>query len=381
MSERSESFARLALSAQAARRWAQVHKWTSVVCTAFLLMTCLTGLPLVFRDEIQHALGEDVEAPAMPASTPRAPLDRVVEAAQTRRPNEFVRYVFWDQDDPDVIYVTMVADKNVPRDKDHLVAVDARSAVVLAEPNRREGIVHFFAKLHEEMFAGLPGKLFIGFMGLVFVASIVSGVVLYGPFTQRLDFGTVRKGKTPRIRWLDLHNLLGIVTVAWALVVGITGAINACADLALSHWRSDQLASMVASHKGLPEPVALASLDGALQTAHVAAPGMKPGFVSYPGSPFSSSHHYAAFMRGSTPVTARLIKPVLIDAETDRLTDTRDMPWYITSVLVSQPLHFGDYGGLPLKIIWALLDLVTIAVLVSGLYLWLAPRSEKSAAS
>jgi len=34
-------------------------------------------------------------------------------------------------------------------------------------------------------------------------------------------------------------------------------------------------------------------------------------------------------------------------------------------------LHFGDYGGLPLKIIWALLDLVTITVLGSGLYLWL----------
>jgi uncharacterized iron-regulated membrane protein len=35
-------------------------------------------------------------------------------------------------------------------------------------------------------------------------------------------------------------------------------------------------------------------------------------------------------------------------------------------------LHFGDYGGMPLKIIWALLDLVTLMVLGSGLYLWTA---------
>ena len=34
-----------------------------------------------------------------------------------------------------------------------------------------------------------------------------------------------------------------------------------------------------------------------------------------------------------------------------------------------QPLHFADYGGLPLKILWAILDLITIFVLVSGLYL------------
>jgi uncharacterized iron-regulated membrane protein len=46
------------------------------------------------------------------------------------------------------------------------------------------------------------------------------------------------------------------------------------------------------------------------------------------------------------------------------------MPWYAKILLLSQPLHFGDYGGLPLKIIWAILDLMTIVVLGSGLYLW-----------
>ncbi len=46
---------------------------------------------------------------------------------------------------------------------------------------------------------------------------------------------------------------------------------------------------------------------------------------------------------------------------------------------VSRPLHFGDYGGLPLKIIWALLDLITIIVLVSGIYLWAAKRKSSSA--
>ncbi|MHC2630366.1 putative iron-regulated membrane protein [Bradyrhizobium liaoningense] len=38
---------------------------------------------------------------------------------------------------------------------------------------------------------------------------------------------------------------------------------------------------------------------------------------------------------------------------------------------MSRPLHFGDYGGLPLKIIWALLDFAAIVVLASGVYLWL----------
>ena len=35
-----------------------------------------------------------------------------------------------------------------------------------------------------------------------------------------------------------------------------------------------------------------------------------------------------------------------------------------------QPLHYGDTAGLPLKLIWAALDLVMIVILGSGLYLW-----------
>ena len=38
------------------RLWSAIHKWTSLICTAFIMMLCLTGLPLIFHDEIDHAL-------------------------------------------------------------------------------------------------------------------------------------------------------------------------------------------------------------------------------------------------------------------------------------------------------------------------------------
>ena len=96
--------------------------------------------------------------------------------------------------------------------------------------------------------------------------------------------------------------------------------------------------------------------------------------MAFPGNQFSSPHHYTVFMKGNTPVTSRLLKPALVDAETGQLTDAREMPWYVKTLLLSQPLHFGDYGGMPLKIIWTVLDLITIVVLVSGLYLWWGRR-------
>jgi uncharacterized iron-regulated membrane protein len=76
-------------------------------------------------------------------------------------------------------------------------------------------------------------------------------------------------------------------------------------------------------------------------------------------------------MRGSTPFTSRLLTPVLIDADTSNVVDQRELPWYATLLLLSQPLHFGDYGGMPLKVLWALLDVLAIVVLGSGVYLWL----------
>ena len=101
--------------------------------------------------------------------------------------------------------------------------------------------------------------------------------------------------------------------------------------------------------------------------------------MTYPRTAFTSKHHYAVFMKGNTPLTKRLIKSALIDAKNGSLTDMRDMPWYVNTLFISQPLHFGDYGGLPLKIIWALFDIATIVALGSGLYLWFARNKATKA--
>ncbi|MBN9013344.1 MAG: PepSY domain-containing protein, partial [Rhizobiales bacterium] len=163
------------------------------------------------------------------------------------------------------------------------------------------------------------------------------------------------------------------------LVVGFTGVINTWADLVLKAWQYGQLAEMTAQYKGREIPAKLTSVQDAVDVARKTIPHMLPSFVAYPGSIFSSKSHYAVFMRGDTPVTSRLLKPALIDAETGKLTDSRDMPWYVSALFLSQPLHFGDYGGMPLKIIWAILDIITIVILWTGLYLWL--RRRKPAAS
>ncbi|MDP3413328.1 MAG: PepSY-associated TM helix domain-containing protein, partial [Polaromonas sp.] len=262
------------------------------------------------------------------------------------------------------------------------VAVDARTAAVLAQPKFDEGFMYVMFKLHVDLFAGLPGKLFLGFMGLLMLVAIVSGVVLYAPFMRKLDFGTVRRARQPRLKWLDLHNLLGIVTLVWAFTVGATGMINTWADLIIKYWQHDQLSTLLAPYQGQPPvpPAERGSLQAALDAALAAAPGNKLSFIAFPGTAFSSPHHNTVFLRGNTALTSRLLTPVLVDARNGAVTAKPDLPWYLTALLVSQPLHFGDYGGLPMQILWALLDIATIIVLGSGLYLWVKRGQPQSLA-
>ncbi|MES2688318.1 MAG: PepSY-associated TM helix domain-containing protein [Pseudomonadota bacterium] len=369
------------MSASSIRRWSWIHKWSSLVCTVFMLLLCITGLPLIFHHEIGHLLGTEVEAPAMPADTPRASLDRVIATAKAIHPERVVQFVSQPEDDNGLWFVTLTPTP-APTDDFKSVAVDARTAVVLAQPKFDEGFMYVMFKLHVDLFAGLPGKLFLGFMGLLMLVAIVSGVVLYAPFMRKLDFGTVRRQRQPRLKWLDLHNLLGIVTLVWAFTVGATGMINTWADLIIKYWQHDQLSTLLAPYKGQPPvpPAERGSLQAALDAALAAAPGNKLSFIAFPGTAFSSPHHNTVFLRGNTALTSRLLTPVLVDARSGAVTAKPDLPWYLTALLVSQPLHFGDYGGLPMQILWALLDIATIIVLGSGLYLWVKRGQPQSLA-
>lgn len=366
---------------QTIKNWFNIHKWSSLICTIFLLMLCLTGLPLIFSHEIDHLLGNEAELPVMPAGTKHLNRDIVVQAAMDLKPGMEVKYLFWDEAEaPSQMFVTLADSAEAPIEADHYLTMDMRTAKPLAAPANEADFMYIMYYLHVEMLAGLPGKLFLGLMGILYIVALVSGVVLYAPIMKKFDFGMIRTEKSERIRWLDMHNVLGMVTLAWVTVVGLTGVINTLADPALEMWRAGELAEMVADYKDKPKIEGnLSSIEYAVEEAKKAAPGMDMSFVAYPGTLYSSKHHYAVYMKGTSPLTSRIIKPALIDAESGQLTAIRDLPWYLKTIYISQPFHFGDYGGMPLKVIWAIFDIAAIVVLVSGIYLWFARRKAKAA--
>ncbi|MCW5799646.1 MAG: hypothetical protein LZF60_420042 [Nitrospira sp.] len=144
---------------------------------------------------------------------------------------------------------------------------DGRTGELLQDIPLRQGFMYVMLKLHVDLFAGLPGTLFLGAMGLLFIASVISGIVVYGPFMRKLPFGTVRQEGSRRLTWLDLHNLLGIVTVAWVLVVGLTGVINTLARPIFAQWKNTELAEMTAPTRGKSPLTQFSSFQQAVEQA------------------------------------------------------------------------------------------------------------------
>lgn len=369
-------------AAASLKTWYWWHKWTSLVCTVFLLVICVTGLPLVFHEEIEHWLEEGKPFAVVAEGTPRVPVDQLMASARQEYPDQVLEYVYFDEDHP-TVYIGMSPSHTGDPKLTHYMRYDAHTGELLHDaPTVQEEQFSFMGMmfaLHVDLFTGLPGQLFLGLMGLLFVIAIVSGVVLYGPFMRKLDFGTVRKGKSRRLKWLDLHNLLGIVLLGWLMVVGLTGVINELSRPLYGIWQATDLVKLTAGYQDAEPPKQLASADAALRATAQAVPDHTIISFSHPGNLFATPHHYMVWTKGNTPFTSHLIVPVLVDAATAEVTAVVRPPWYLVMLALSQPLHFGDYGGLPLKILWVVLDLLTIVVLVSGLYLWLARRKAADA--
>ncbi|MFT4117903.1 PepSY-associated TM helix domain-containing protein [Bradyrhizobium sp.] len=364
------------------RRWFWVHKWVSLVCTLFLLVICITGLPLVFKDEIDDWLDDGLPYANLPADAPNADLDHIAAISRQMYPGQIIALIFRSTDEPKVLVSMAPSWKEFRADRNsrHFIRFDSRTAQVLkqSKPINEESqtFMGVMLKLHKDLFAGLLGELFLALMALLFVVAIVSGVVIYGPFMRKLDFGTVRADRSPRLKWLDLHNMLGVVTLAWALVVGTTGIINELSTPLFKIWQQTDVKALLEPFKGRTTPgeTELSSVQKAFETAQAAMPGMVVTSAVFPGAEFGSPYHYMLWTKGQEPLTSRLFSPVLVDARSGALEGAVVMPWYLRALELSRPLHFGDYGGMPLKIIWVLLDLVTIAVLGSGVYLWLSRK-------
>jgi uncharacterized iron-regulated membrane protein len=301
------------------KAWSSVHTWTSLICTLFLIMLCLTGLGMIWINEIDSAFAGHPPRPPSLGVGKLADLDAVFKDAERRRPGEKVTYADWAFDG--VLLGVNMADPAKPKARRQLV-YDAASGRFIEDLHRGKTsqpvrtFLTIINRLHIELFAGQAGEYVLAFMGSLFVIATVSGLVLYAPFMRKLEFGTIRTERSSRARWLDIHNLVGVATVGWVLVVSVTGVMNAFTVPAYAAWRKAIVPPLLAPYKGKPPETVRIGPMMATERAQAANPGSRMVRISPPGGRDGSPRHYVVWTEGSTPVTSKLFRPVLVVAST-----------------------------------------------------------------
>ncbi|PWK82721.1 PepSY-associated TM helix domain-containing protein [Fulvimonas soli] len=364
-----------AASVPAGSRWFRfnlwLHRWSSLLATLPFLVLCVTGTVLIFHDEIDAALG--VVPAAQRSAAPPRPLAESVVNVMAQHPGQRVLSVGFDPDEhPGVLLVSVAPAGDHGFQRAFAAFTDLATARPLGSKDLDKTFTGVLLDLHARWFLGPLGELVGALIALLVLLSLLSGLAVYAPYVRRVAFGVLRRGRGARLLQLDLHNFVGALVLGWALVVSVTGFLLGFGTIALGVWQHTELTAVQAQygHAAAAGQPAV-DVDRAYRAALAAAPaGWHVVSTIYPDTDFSTPSHYTVLLGGAKGLEERLYRVALVNAATGRVDTMRQLPWYLKAILVSQPLHFGDYGGLALKLLWTACAWLTLFITGNGAWLW-----------
>ncbi|MES2474798.1 MAG: PepSY-associated TM helix domain-containing protein [Verrucomicrobiota bacterium] len=346
------------------RRIYQLHSWLGLIAGLALLVIGLTGSLLVFKQEIDGQLAPDLVLQADPTQ-PRLDHDAFLATLQGHLPNH--KIVGWGKGpspgSADAVYAVKVGETEGKM----FYADPATGMPRNTDLEKHETVSDWLLKLHYTFFADHVGELIVGLFGIVFCALGITGVILYRNFWKTLF--RLRWKMSARIFFSDVHKMVGISSTAFNLVLGITGA----------WWNLSHLIGHLAEE--VPEPVVktverqwadTVSIEKLVADARAKLPGYKANWISLP---FESGGDVMMF--GGTEDQGVLRSPygsiVVFNGATGELksaTKANEVGLWGQVLDAFRPLHFGNFGGLPVKILWSLGGLAPAILALSGTFLW-----------
>ena len=242
----------------------------------------------------------------------------------------------------------------------------------------------FISELHMQLH--LPrtwGLYLVGLTGVALLSSLISGLLSHPRIFK--DAFALRWGGSRRLQEADLHNRLGVWGLPFHIVVTVTGALLGLATLIVG-------VLALAAYDGDSE-AAFATLIGPRASAdETAAPlpdvaaMIRQVQATHPDAVFTSSQlqHIGTAgqvvhlgMRSPGHLTMGEVYYFRGDGTSlgDGGRETGGLGQQILGALT--PLHFGWFGGMPVKIVYAVLGLALTIVTHSGVVIWLARRRDK----
>ena len=328
-----------------------------------LILIGLTGSVLVFKDELDGAIAPEI-VKVTPSAEGRMSYDALIASARKAVPGHEV--LGWDNapadDRADLAYVVAHGTNDWKG-----IFVDPYTGKVQNTPTARsETLTGWLLEMHYSFLADHPGELAAGiFAALLFFLGI-TGVWMYRGFWKTLF--TLRWGRSARIFFSDLHKMVGISSVAFNLILGFTGAWWNLSHLIGHLWMPEEAEPAPITRQEYSEKI---SIDGLIKKAGEKVQGFTTNYISLPSGPNLGITLYGQTENG--PLAGPYGSTVMFDQQTGELrevVDVRNGTWWTKVVDTFTPLHFGTFGGLPVKILWCLGGLTPGILAVTGFLMW-----------
>lgn len=352
------------------------HSALGLAFAALIFLVCFSGTVVVLLEDVERW-----ESPQV------APVHSVTpQTLETMRSEALAKY-------PGAHHIfSSLPSEDQPRFRIYVDAVEG-------QPNK-EWMVdqngHLVAETHQpwttfiqrlHIYLHLPstwGLFVVGLTGVALLSSLVSGALAH-PRVFR-DAFHLRWGGSKRLQEADMHNRIGVWGLPFHVILSLTGALLGLSTLLMSvlafvafKGHVDKAYSFFFPPAPIddPRPAPLAPLAPMFERVLADAPGAELSYVTFehPGEAGQSVQITAikpnALNRGDTWVfdgSGKLL--------TGGYSDSNGTPGNAILQAVST-LHFGWFGGWPVKIAYILLGAGLTSVTASGVAIWLARRRDK----
>lgn len=355
------------------RLW-QLHSWLGLIAGLGLLVIGLTGSLLVFHDELESVLNPTFIR-VEPADHGRLPFDMLFTESRRQLPDHIV--AGWSVRTPaeatyaDVLYVVRrgTTDWNV-------ATLNPYTGQVLAAPRKgTETFTGWLLELHYAFFTDHAGMAVAGLFAVVLCLLGVTGVWIYREFWKHLF--TLRWGRGARILFSDLHKFTGITSVCFNLLLGFTGAYWNLTHI-IGEWINGE---PMAPKMEQPFYAATISPDTIVRDAVTRLPGYRANFISFPSMTAMDITLYGT-LPTRNPLRGPYGSTLAYDAQTGAFktaTDIRSTGLWAQFVDMFVPLHYGTFGGLPVKILWSIGGLTPGILAITGFCIWCQRRKRHEA--
>lgn len=372
------------------KMYKEIHGWVGIVSGLALFIAFYAGAITMFEVPLQRW----ASAPA--ALAPPPPLDRTPEliakslAAHPEAAKGFEIHIATNTERP--ARMTWKADLPGGNEDHHeretyYASLDPGGGLQV-ESEGPSPVAQFIDILHQQV--GLPfdheiAMPIMGAIALLYTIAIVSGLIVLLPSLVS-DLFALRIGKNVKRMWLDVHNVLGLFSLPFHLIMALTSIVFAFHD----QFYDAQGAAFGGAESRRRPPVSapppqqaydLLAPAEVLRRVKTQAPGFEVQQIGYgiarDGSPSlriaGADPRYG--LRGPTYGLAEL------DPATADLRSTDYMPGFqsgwgatVTSFFA---LHFGSYGGTPIRWSYFLLGLAGAFLFYTGNLLWVESRRKK----